>query len=48
MMTAYGDVPSFMEAVEKGAVEYLFKPFRMEEMKAAITKALGREVEGGV
>lgn len=43
MMTAYGDVPSFMEAVEKGAVEFLFKPFRMEEMKAAVTKALGRE-----
>jgi DNA-binding NtrC family response regulator len=43
MMTAYGDVPSFMEAVEKGAVEFLFKPFRMEEMKAAIAKALGGE-----
>ncbi len=45
MMTAYGDVPSFMEAVEKGAVEFLFKPFRMEEMKAAIAKALGGEAE---
>jgi len=45
MMTAYGDVPSFMEAAEKGAVEFLFKPFRMEEMKAAITKALGGEAE---
>jgi len=40
MMTAFGDVPSYMEAVEKGAVEYLFKPFRMEEVKAAIAKAL--------
>ena len=40
MMTAFGDVPSYMEAAEKGAVEYLFKPFRMEEMKAAIVKAL--------
>jgi two-component system response regulator (stage 0 sporulation protein F) len=40
MMTAFGDVPSYMEAVEKGAIEYLFKPFRMEEMKAAIRKAL--------
>jgi DNA-binding NtrC family response regulator len=45
MMTAYGDVPSFMEAAEKGAVEFLFKPFRMEEMKAAITKALRGEAE---
>jgi DNA-binding response OmpR family regulator len=26
-------------------VEYLFKPFRMEEMKAAITKALRGEAE---
>lgn len=45
MMTAFGDVPSYMEAVEKGAVEYLFKPFRMEEMKAAIAKALGSSAE---
>ena len=45
MMTAFGDVPSYMEAVEKGAVEYLFKPFRMEELKAAIAKALGRDAE---
>ena len=41
MMTAYGDVPSYMEAVEKGAAEFLFKPFRMEELKTAIAKALG-------
>jgi two-component system response regulator (stage 0 sporulation protein F) len=41
MMTAYGDVPSYIEAVEKGAAEFLFKPFRMEELKAAIVKALG-------
>ena len=45
MMTAFGDVASYMEAAEKGAVEYLFKPFRMEEMKAAIAKALGGEAE---
>lgn len=45
MMTAFGDVASYMEAAEKGAVEYLFKPFRMEEMKVAIAKALGRDAE---
>ena len=45
MMTAFGDVASYMEAAEKGAVEYLFKPFRMEEMKAAIARALGPNVE---
>jgi DNA-binding NtrC family response regulator len=43
MMTAFGDLPSYMEAVEKGALEYLFKPFRMEELKAAIAKALDKE-----
>jgi two-component system response regulator (stage 0 sporulation protein F) len=43
MMTAYGDVPSYMEAVEKGAAEFLFKPFRMEELKAAISKALATD-----
>jgi len=40
MMTAFGDVPSYMEAAEKGAADFLFKPFRMEELKAAIRKAL--------
>lgn len=45
MMTAFGDVPSYMEAVEKGAVEFLFKPFRMEELKAAIAKALERTIQ---
>jgi DNA-binding NtrC family response regulator len=45
MMTAFGDVPSYVEAVEKGAVEFLFKPFRMGEMKAAIQKALGSDAE---
>ena len=40
MMTAFGDVPSYVEAAEKGAVAYLFKPFRMDEMKATIRQAL--------
>jgi DNA-binding NtrC family response regulator len=43
MMTAFGDVPSFVEASEKGAVDFLFKPFRMDDMRAAIKKALGSE-----
>jgi DNA-binding NtrC family response regulator len=47
MMTAFGDVASYMEAAEKGAVEYLFKPFRMEEMKAAVAKALSVEAMPG-
>jgi DNA-binding NtrC family response regulator len=39
MMTAFGDVPSYVEAFEKGATGYLFKPFRTEELKAAIQQA---------
>ena len=45
MMTAFGDVPSYMEAMEKGAVEFLFKPFRMEELKVAISKALATNAD---
>jgi DNA-binding NtrC family response regulator len=45
LMTAFGDVPSYMEAMEKGAVEFLFKPFRMEELKAAIAKARGQSAD---
>jgi len=41
MMTAFGDVPSYVEAAEKGAVDFLFKPFRIDDLKAAIRKALG-------
>jgi DNA-binding NtrC family response regulator len=40
MMTAFGDVPSYVEASEKGAVDFLFKPFRIDDMKASIRKAL--------
>ena len=40
MMTAFGDVPSYVEATEKGAADYLFKPFRIEDMKHAVRKAL--------
>jgi DNA-binding NtrC family response regulator len=43
MMTAFGDVPSYVEAAEKGAVDFLFKPFRIDEMKGAIRKALTQE-----
>jgi isoamylase len=43
MMTAFGDVPSYVEAAEKGAADFLFKPFRIDEMKAAIRKALAAE-----
>jgi two-component system, NtrC family, response regulator PilR len=40
MMTAFGDVSSSVEATQKGAADFLFKPFRIEEMKSAIRKTL--------
>ena len=45
MMTAFGDVPSFVEASEKGAIAFLFKPFRIDDLRAAIRKALGSEAQ---
>jgi DNA-binding NtrC family response regulator len=48
MMTAFGDVSSYVEAVEKGAMEYLFKPFQMEDLSKAIRKALEQEATSRV
>ena len=42
MMTAFGDVPSYVEATGRGAVDFLFKPFRMYELTRAIRRALTR------
>lgn len=40
MITAFGDVATYVDAVEKGASAYLFKPFRMEELLQALERAL--------
>jgi two-component system NtrC family response regulator len=40
MITAFGDVGTYVDAMEKGAFEYVFKPFRMEEL----LRVLGRAV----
>ena len=40
MMTAFGDIASYVDAMEKGAVEFVFKPFRLEEMTTAVAKAV--------
>ena len=40
LITAFGDVSTYMEAMEKGAFEYIFKPFRMEELLRALRRAL--------
>jgi DNA-binding NtrC family response regulator len=40
MITAFGDVATYVDAIEKGAFEYVFKPFRMEELLRVLGRAL--------
>jgi DNA-binding NtrC family response regulator len=40
MITAFGDVGTYVDAMEKGAFEYVFKPFRMEELLGVLRRAL--------
>lgn len=44
IMTAYGDLPVAVEAVRKGAVDYLLKPFELP----AAARAIGRAVEAAL
>ena len=39
-MTGYGSVPSAVESMKLGALDYLPKPFTEDEFKAAVEKAL--------
>ena len=38
MMTAYGGVESYLEAMNLGAFEYLHKPVRLNELRSVIRK----------
>jgi len=40
MMTAYADVEPAIEAMKKGAFDYLIKPFDLDELRITIKKAL--------
>jgi two-component system, NtrC family, response regulator len=40
MMTAYGSVEKAVEAMRKGAFDYVLKPFKNEELKLTIRKAV--------
>jgi FixJ family two-component response regulator len=42
-MTGYGDVESCARAMKRGAVEFLTKPFRHEDMLEAIASAIARD-----
>ena len=43
IMTGYGDIPGAVEAVKKGAVDYLPKPVQTEKVLGIIRKALERK-----
>lgn len=38
MITAYGEVESYIEAMNLGAFEYINKPFKVDELKKIINK----------
>ncbi len=40
LITAFGDVASYVDAIEKGAFAYVFKPFRLEELLKTLEQAL--------
>lgn len=45
MMTGYGDIPMTVRAMKAGAVDFLSKPFRDQELLDAVSKALQIEEE---
>ena len=40
MMTAFASVDSAIEALKKGAFDYITKPFKVDEIKIAVSKSL--------
>ncbi len=44
MVTAYGGVESYLEAMNLGAFEYLNKPVRIEELKAVMERIFNRNL----
>ncbi|MEW5763011.1 MAG: response regulator [Bacillota bacterium] len=40
IMTGFGSMPTALEAIEKGAVGYITKPFNVADLKAAVKKTL--------
>ena len=45
-LTGRGDIPMSVRAMKRGAVEFLTKPFRKEELLDAVQEALLRDREG--
>jgi FixJ family two-component response regulator len=45
MMTGFGDIPMSVRAMKAGAVDFLAKPFRDQELLDAVSVALARDAE---
>jgi FixJ family two-component response regulator len=43
MMTGHGDIPMSVHAMKRGAVDFLPKPFRDQDMLDAVTTAIERD-----
>jgi FixJ family two-component response regulator len=41
-MTGYGDIPTTVRAMKAGAIEFLTKPFRDEDLLSAVDQAIKR------
>ncbi|HUJ18229.1 MAG TPA: endopeptidase La [Nitrospirota bacterium] len=44
MVTGYATVPSAIEAVKKGAFDYIAKPFKLDEVRGAARRAMEKKV----
>lgn len=44
MVTAYGGVESYLEAMNLGAFEYLNKPVKLDELRAVMERIFAREL----
>src|SRR5262249_28628305 len=42
-MTGHGDIPMSVKAIKAGAIDFLTKPFREQEMLDAVSQALERD-----
>ena len=45
IMTAFGSIDSAVQAIASGAVDYVSKPMDVEEIRATVRRALGRQTE---
>ena len=47
VVTGYASIPSAIEAVKKGATHYIEKPFKLDEVRAAVRQSLERRTRSG-